>query len=142
MEYLKYIREYLAGFRMPNLKKLWYGSDEVDSSNSEPILVQVRLCLKITLEMFYNFVLKRNNPREIVQIYFYFCAQIELFIYVPLMTRNNTTKRRSQMEYYLVKGQELALWTDPQSSAIALGVVHIFFAYVATTSNTTLNLGK
>ena len=51
MEYLKYIREYLAGFRMPNLKKLWYGSDEVDSSSNEPILVQVRLCLKITLEM-------------------------------------------------------------------------------------------
>ena len=46
-----------------------------------------------------------------------------------------------QIEYYLVKAQELALWTDPKSSAIALGVVHLIFAYLAATSNTTFNLG-
>jgi len=45
-----------------------------------------------------------------------------------------------QIEYYLVKVQELALWTDPKSSAIALGVVHLFFAYLSVTSNTTFNL--
>ena len=66
MEYLAYIREYFAGFRMPNLSKLWYGSDEVDSSNNEPILVQVRLRLKIIVRMscmdicFYNLVLKET----------------------------------------------------------------------------------
>ena len=42
----------------------------------------------------------------------------------------------------MVKAQELALWTDPKSSAIALGVVHLFFAYLSVTSNTTFNLGK
>jgi hypothetical protein len=45
-----------------------------------------------------------------------------------------------QIEPYLIRFQELALWTDPKSSAIAIGVVHLFFAYLATTSNTTLNL--
>ena len=47
-----------------------------------------------------------------------------------------------QIEHYLVKAQELALWTDPKASAIALGVVHLFFAYLAVTSNTTFNLGN
>ena len=42
----------------------------------------------------------------------------------------------------MVKAQELALWTDPKASAIALGVVHLFFAYLAVTSNTTFNLGN
>ena len=47
-----------------------------------------------------------------------------------------------QIEYYIVRIQELSLWTDPKSSAIALGVVHLFFAYLAATSNTTFNLGE
>ena len=44
METLSYMREYAAGFRMPNLSKLWYGQggdDEVDSGNDGSILIQV-----------------------------------------------------------------------------------------------------
>ena len=46
MEALNFIREYVAGFRMPpSLAKLWYGQDEgdaVDNSRSGSILLQVR----------------------------------------------------------------------------------------------------
>ena len=41
MEVLNYVREYAAGFRMPNLSKIWYGQDEVDSGRNESILIQV-----------------------------------------------------------------------------------------------------
>ena len=41
MEVLNYVREYAAGFRMPNLSKIWYGQDEVDSGSNESILIQV-----------------------------------------------------------------------------------------------------
>ena len=44
MEVLNWIREYVAGFRMPDLTKLWYGNtkgDEIDSGKNEPILIQV-----------------------------------------------------------------------------------------------------
>ena len=42
MEQLNYVREYVSGFRMPDLSKLWYGEvDDVDSASNEPILVQV-----------------------------------------------------------------------------------------------------
>ena len=34
------------------------------------------------------------------------------------------------------------MWTDPKASAIALGVLHLFFAYLSVTSNTTFNLGN
>ena len=41
METLNYLREYAAGFRMPDLSKIWYGQDEVDSGNNESLLIQV-----------------------------------------------------------------------------------------------------
>ena len=34
------------------------------------------------------------------------------------------------------------MWTDPKASAIALGALHLFFAYLSMTSNTTFNLGN
>ena len=34
------------------------------------------------------------------------------------------------------------MWTDPKASAIALCVLHLFFAYLSVTSNTTFNLGN
>ena len=45
-----------------------------------------------------------------------------------------------KLEYYLVRCQELALWKDPKSSLVALAGIHLAFGYVATTSNTVLNL--
>ena len=45
-----------------------------------------------------------------------------------------------KLEYYLVRCQELALWTDPKASLIALACIHLAFGYLATTVNTTLNL--
>ena len=45
-----------------------------------------------------------------------------------------------KLEYYLVRCQELALWTDPKSSALALVVIHAVFGYLATTTNTAINL--
>ena len=43
METLNYLREYAAGFRMPDLSKIWYGQDEVDSGNNESLLIQVSI---------------------------------------------------------------------------------------------------
>jgi len=45
-----------------------------------------------------------------------------------------------KLEYYLVRCQELALWTDPKASLMALACIHLAFGYLATTVNTTLNL--
>lgn len=45
-----------------------------------------------------------------------------------------------KLEYYLVRCQELALWTDPKASLVALAAIHLAFGYLATTSNTVLNL--
>lgn len=45
-----------------------------------------------------------------------------------------------KLEYYLVRCQELVLWTDPKASLVALTVIHLAFGYLATTSNTALNL--
>ena len=45
-----------------------------------------------------------------------------------------------KLEYYLVRCQELALWKDPKSSLVALAGIHLAFGYVATTTNTVLNL--
>ena len=43
METLSYLREYAAGFRMPDLSKIWYGQDDVDSGNNESLLIQVNI---------------------------------------------------------------------------------------------------
>ena len=77
-------KEYLAGFRMPDLKKLWYGSDSVDGPPPKPLIVQ--------------------------------------------------------FEAYLVKLQELSLWTDPKSSVLALVVVHAIYWYLSLTTNSTVYL--
>lgn len=45
-----------------------------------------------------------------------------------------------QLEAYLVRLQELALWIDPKSSVAALVAVHLVFMYLSLTSNTVLNL--
>jgi len=45
-----------------------------------------------------------------------------------------------KLEYYLVRCQELALWTDPKSSVLALTAIHLALGYLATTTNTTVNL--
>ena len=45
-----------------------------------------------------------------------------------------------KLEYYLVRCQELVLWTDPKASLVALTAIHLAFGYLATTSNTALNL--
>ena len=77
-------KEYLAGFRMPDLKKLWYGTDFVDGPPPKPLIVQ--------------------------------------------------------FEAYLVKLQELSLWTDPKSSVLALVVVHAIYWYLSLTTNSTVYL--
>ena len=51
METLNYLREYAAGFRMPDLSKIWYGQDEVDSGNNESLLIQVSITF---LSYFYK----------------------------------------------------------------------------------------
>ena len=76
-------KQYLYGFRMPDLKRLWYGSGE-DSIDGEKI-----------------------QPK-------------------PLFLR---------FEAFLVKLQELSLWTDPKSSIIALATVHLLYWYLLMTSN-------
>ena len=76
---------YLSGFRVPDLKKLWYGSsDTPDGPPPKPLIVQ--------------------------------------------------------FEAYLVKIQELSLWTDPKSSALALVVIHAIYWYLSVTSNSTVYL--
>jgi hypothetical protein len=45
-----------------------------------------------------------------------------------------------QLESYLVRFQELALWTEPKHSAIALLVVHLAYFYLSCTSSSALNL--
>lgn len=78
-------KEYLSGFRIPDLKKLWYGSsDAPDGPPPKPLIVQ--------------------------------------------------------FEAYLVKLQELSLWTDPKSSGLALVVIHAIYWYLSVTSNSTVYL--
>ena len=78
-------KEYLSGFRIPDLKKLWYGSsDAPDGPPPKPLIVQ--------------------------------------------------------FEAYLVKLQELSLWTDPKSSGLALLVIHAIYWYLSVTSNSTVYL--
>ena len=50
MDALNYLREYAGGFRMPDLSKIWYGQDEVDSGNNESLLIQVSITF---LSFFY-----------------------------------------------------------------------------------------
>lgn len=45
-----------------------------------------------------------------------------------------------QFEAYLVKLQELSLWTDPKSSVAALAVVHVIYWYLTVTTNTPVYL--
>ncbi len=45
-----------------------------------------------------------------------------------------------KLEAFLVRVQELSLWTDPGSSAGAVAALHLLFVYLSYTSNTTLNL--
>ena len=78
-------KEYLSGFRIPDFKKLWYGSsDAPDGPPPKPLIVQ--------------------------------------------------------FEAYLVKLQELSLWTDPKSSGLALLVIHAIYWYLSVTSNSTVYL--
>ena len=65
MEVLNYVREYAAGFRMPNLSKIWYGQDEVDSGSNESILIQVNQ--SNILNIIYYVVIFNQS------YYFYFC---------------------------------------------------------------------
>ena len=51
METLNYLREYAAGFRMPDLSKIWYGQDEVDSGNNESLLIQVNITFSCILSL-------------------------------------------------------------------------------------------
>lgn len=81
-------KQYLYGFRMPDLKRLWYGSDE-DCIDGQKI-----------------------KPK-------------------PLFLR---------FEAFLVKLQELSLWTDPKSSIIALASVHLLYWYLLMTSNSPIYL--
>ena len=45
-----------------------------------------------------------------------------------------------KLEHFLIRYQELALWKDPKSSAVALTLIHLAFGYLASTTNTTVNL--
>jgi len=45
-----------------------------------------------------------------------------------------------QFEAYLVKLQELSLWTDPQSSVAALVVLHLIYWYLTVTQNSPVYL--
>lgn len=45
-----------------------------------------------------------------------------------------------QFEAYLVKLQELSLWTDPKSSLMALAVIHVLYWYLTVTTNTPVYL--
>ena len=76
-------KQYLYGFRMPDLKKLWYGSQTDDFDGIQP-------------------------PSK------------------PLLVK---------FEAFLVKIQELSLWTDPKSSVMAIGIVHLLYWYLLMTSN-------
>ena len=76
-------KQYLYGFRMPDLKKLWYGSQTDDFDGIQP-------------------------PSK------------------PLLVK---------FEAFLVKIQELSLWTDPKSSLMAIGIVHLLYWYLLMTSN-------
>lgn len=77
-------KEFLLGFRVPDLKSLWYGNQDAVDSNSQPIL--------------------------------------------------------RQFEVYLVKLQELSLWTDPKSSMAALFAIHLIYWYLAVTTNSSIYL--
>jgi len=87
MEAMDSVRRYMAGFRMPDVSKLWGVSPGIDEDQVD-------------------------SP-------------------TPLIIR---------LEYYLVRCQELALWKDPKASLVALAAVHLAFGYLATTSNTVVNL--
>ena len=76
-------KQYLYGFRMPDLKKLWYGSETDDIDGIQP------------------------PPK-------------------PLLVK---------FEAFLVKIQELSLWTDPKNSAMAIAIVHLLYWYLLMTSN-------
>ena len=76
-------KQYLYRFRMPDLKKLWYGSQTDDFDGIQP-------------------------PSK------------------PLLVK---------FEAFLVKIQELSLWTDPKSSVMAIGIVHLLYWYLLMTSN-------
>ena len=79
-------KQYISGFRVPDWKKLWYGEDQIDSS---------------------------NPPAKSMLV---------------------------QFEAYLVKLQELSLWTDPQSSVAALVVLHLIYWYLTVTQNSPVYL--
>ncbi len=80
-------QQYLSGFRVPDLQKLWYGtSDENDSK-------------------------VQDEPGLLIKF-----------------------------EKYLVKLQELSLWTDPKASLVALGIIHLIYWYLLVTSNTPVYL--
>jgi len=81
-------KQYLYGFRMPDLKKLWYGSQTDDFDGIQP-------------------------PSK------------------PLLVK---------FEAFLVKIQELSLWTDPKSSVMAIGIVHLLYWYLLMTSNSPIYL--
>ena len=58
------MREYAAGFRMPNLSKLWYGQgedDEVDSGNDGSILIQVEWANYILNGLVRNIISYKND---------------------------------------------------------------------------------
>ena len=81
-EIMESTKNYLSGFRAPDLKKLWYGPDETDGKSIPP-------------------------PK-------------------PLLVK---------FEAFVVKMQELSLWTDPKSSLVAIAVVHMLYWYLSITSN-------
>lgn len=81
-------KQYLYGFRMPDLKKLWYGSETDGIDGIQP-------------------------PSK------------------PLLVK---------FEAFLVKIQELSLWTDPKSSVMAIATVHLLYWYLLMTSNSPLYL--
>ena len=67
METLSYMREYAAGFRMPNLSKLWYGQgedDEVDSGNDGSILIQVEWANDIFNRLFQLHTTEEQWPQN------------------------------------------------------------------------------
>jgi len=88
MEAFDSVRRYMAGFRAPDVSKLW-GRGQDDATDG-PL---------------------PNEPSLIIKL-----------------------------EYYLVRCQELALWQDPKASMVALTAIHLAFGYLATTSNTVVNL--
>lgn len=56
---------------------------------------------------------------------------------------NSGTPQKSflvQFEAYLVKLQELSLWTDPQNSAAALVLIHLTYWYLTVTQNSPVYL--